>query len=55
MNSVPAVDFFPLVQTVPQMVPISFSQPNLSVMSKLLWATDPTFLSLSEQPGLFRN
>lgn len=55
MNSVPAIDFFPLAQTAPQMVPISFSQPNLLIMSKLPWAIEPAFPTDSEQPGSFRN
>lgn len=55
MNSVPAIDFFPLAQTAPQMVPISFSQPNLLIMSKLPWAIESAFPTHSEQPGSFRN
>lgn len=31
MNSVPAMDFFLLAQTAPQMVPTSFSEPNLTL------------------------
>lgn len=55
MNSVPATDFLPLAQPAPQMVLISFSQSNLSIMSKLPWAIGPTFPTQSEQPGSFRN
>lgn len=38
MKSAPAIDLFLLAQRVPQMVLLSFSQPNLSIPAKLPWA-----------------
>lgn len=43
MKSVPAMDLFLLAHRIPQMVLLSFSQPNLSISTKLPWAIDPTF------------